>query len=284
MRRSERHHLKENVVATAVGSLQGRLQEWGRELAIGAAIVIGVLVLYGGFLWWSGQTASQAGALLADALLLADAPIVPPPPPPDAEPVEPAPDDAGSDATADGTADTTEPVVPAAPIEPVEPVAFVQPPGTYPTVQAKMSAALPKLFEAADAYPNTQPGITARYRAAAALAALGRHDEAAEQYRQVIDADGTGFYGRMATLGLADVQIARGAYDDAIALLERSSGAGAGADLPVDGVLMRLGHAYGLADRSEDAQATFQRVMDEFPASLYYGNAERELQALLTEG
>ena len=219
----------------------------------------------------------QAGALLADALVLADAPVVPPPPPPTAEPVEAAPDDT----TGDAADDTTEPP---APVDPVEPVEFVQPPGTYPTIKAKMSAALPKLFEAADAFPRSQPGITARYRAAAALAVLGRHDEAAEQYRQVIDGDGTGIYGRMATLGLADVQIARGAYDEAIALLEQSSGAGAVADLPVDGVLMRLGHAYGLADRSGDARATFQRVMDEFPASLYFVNAEREFQALQTEG
>lgn len=148
-----------------------------------------------------------------------------------------------------------------------------------------MSAALPKLIEAADAYPGTQPGITARYRAAAALAALGRHDESAEQYQLVIDVDSTGVYGRMATLGLADVQIARGAYDEAIALLEQSSGPGAEADLPVDGVLMRLGHAYDLAGRSGEAQATFQRVMDEFGrTSFYFANAERELQALQTAG
>lgn len=146
-----------------------------------------------------------------------------------------------------------------------------------------MSAALPKLIEAADTYPGTHPGITARYRAAAALAALGRHDESAAQYQQVIDGD-TGVYGRMATLGLADVQIARGAYDEAIALLEQSSGAGAEADLPVDGVLMRLGRAYDLAGRSGDARATFQRVMDEFPASFYLANAERALQALQTAG
>ena len=283
MRRSERHHLKENVVLSAVGSLQGRLHEWSGGLTIGVAVGLGLLVLYGGYAWWSGRAATQAGTLLADALVLADAPVVPPPPPPTSEPVEPAPDDA----TTEGTDTTTEPVEPPAPVEraePVEPVEFVQPPGTYPTIEAKMSAALPKLFEAADAYPSSQPGITARYRAAAALAALGRHDEAAEQYRQVIDGDGTGIYGRMATLGLADVQIARGAYDEAIALLEQSSGAGAEADLPVDGVLMRLGHAYGLAERSGDARATFQRVMDEFPASLYFANAERELQALQTEG
>jgi len=254
MKRSERHRLKKNAVVVAVGNLQGQLSERGRGLAIGIGVVLVVLLLFGGYSWWSGRTTAQAGALLADALVLADAPVVPPPPPPDAEPEAPAP------------------------------VEFVQPPGTYPTIEAKMSAALPKLIEAADTYPGTQPGITARYRAAAALAALGRHDESAAQYRQVIDGDSTGVYGRMATLGLADVQIARGAYDEAIALLEQSSGAGAEADIPVDGVLMRLGYAYDLAGRSADAQATFQRVMDEFPTSFYFANAERELLALQTAG
>ena len=246
MRRSERHHLKENAFAVAVAGLQEQFKAWGHGLLIGAAIGFGVLILFGGYSWWSGRTSSQAGALLADALVLADAPVVP------------------------------------APV--AEPVEFVQPPGSYPTIEAKMSAALPKLIEAADAYPSTQPGITARYRAAAALAVLGRHDEAADQYRQVIERNEGGVYGRMATLGLADVQIARGTYDEAIALLEQSSGPDLGADLPVDGVLMRLGQAYALAGRSGEAQATFQRVMDEFPASLYFADADRELQALQTEG
>jgi predicted negative regulator of RcsB-dependent stress response len=183
----------------------------------------------------------------------------------------------GDDAP-DGPAETAE-----AP-EAVEPVEFVQPPGTYASIDEKMLAALPKLIAAADAYPGTLPGITARYRAAAALAALGRHDEAAEQYQQVIEAAGAGVYGRMARLGLAGVQLARGAHDEAIVLLEQSSGVGAEADLPLDGVLMRLGQAYLLAGRSSDAQATFQRVINEFPASYYFADAEREFQALQTAG
>ena len=267
MKRSERHHLKENVVAVAVVNLQRQLSGQGRGLAIGIAAGLVVLILFGGYVWWSERAAGQAGTLLADALLLADAQVVPPPSPPVATEVPDIPAD-----------DTVE--APA----PVEPVAFVQPTGTYPTIEAKMAAALPKLIAAADAYPGTHAGITARYRAATALAALGRHDESADQYQLVIDRDSTGVYGRMSVLGLADVQIARGAYDEAITLLEQSTGIGAEAELPVDGVLMRLGHAYDLAGRLEDARATFQRVMDEFPASFYFANAERELQALQTAG
>ena len=266
MRRSERHHLKENAMAVALVGLRDRLQGSGPALGVGAALGVVALLLFWGYSMWSDRTASQAGALLASALVVADAPVVPPPPP------TPVPD-------------SDEPEgEPAAPATITAPAPFVQPAGTYPTVAAKMTEALPKLLEAADAYPRTQSGITARYRAATGLATLGRHDESADQYRQVIEQDDAGVYTRMATLGLADVELARGSYGAAIALLEASSGPDAAEHLPIDGVLMRLGHAYDLAGRSDEARATFQRVLEEFPFSLYSVNAERELEALQAQG
>ncbi len=254
MKRSERHHLKENAFAVAMARIQDRAENWGTGFAIAAGVALAGVVAFGGYTWWSERAEATAGALLAEALVVADAPVVPPPA------------DAGEEDPA-----TAEPP-------------FAQPPGSYPTIEAKMSASLPMLLEAADAYPGTPSGITARYRAAAALAALGRHDEAAEQYRRVIDGDEGGVYGRMATLGLASAQMSRGSYDEAIALLEPSSISTADASLPIDGVLMELGRAYRLAGRSDEARAAFQRIMDEFPTSLYFPNAERELQVLRIEG
>ena len=254
MKRSERHHLKENAFAVALARFQDRAESWGTGLAIAGGVALAAVVLFGGYTWWSERAEATAGVLLAEALVVADAPVVPPP----------------VDAAA-GEAEAAEPP-------------FTQPPGSYPTIEAKMSASLPKLLETADAYPSTPSGITARYRAAAALAALGRHDEAAEHYRQVVDSDEGGVYGRMATLGLASVEMSRGAYDEAIALLEPSSVSASEASLPVDGVLMQLGQAYRLAGRADDARAAFQRIMDEFPTSLYFPNAERELQVLQIEG
>ena len=254
MKRSERHHLKENAFAVAMARIQDRAESWGTGLAVAAGVALAGAVAFGGYMWWSERAEATAGALLAEALVVADAPVVPPPA------------DAGEE---DPT--TAEPP-------------FAQPPGSYPTIEAKMSASLPMLLEAADAYPGTPSGITARYRAAAALAALGRDDEAAEQYRRVIDGDEGGVYGRMATLGLASVEMSRGSYDEAITLLESSSVSTADASLPIDGVLMELGRAYRLAGRSDEARAAFQRIMDEFPTSLYFPNAERELQVLQIEG
>ena len=263
MRRSERHHLKENAFAVAIAGLRDHLQGAGPALGGAAALAVVALILFGGYSWWSDRSTSEAGSLLASALVVADAPVVPPPPP------EPT-------LGADG-----EPIPPvvAAPQPP-----FVQPDGTYPTRAAKITDALPKLLEAANAYPETPSGLTARYRAATGLAALGRHDESADEYLQVIAYDDAGVYTRMATLGLADVELARGGYDAAISLLEESTGPAAAEDLPVDGVLMRLGHAYAVAGRSDEARATYQRVLDDFPQSLYATNAERELETLQAQG
>jgi predicted negative regulator of RcsB-dependent stress response len=270
MRRSERHHLKENAFAVAIAGLREQLQGAGPALGAAAAIAVVALILFGGYSWWSDRATSEAGSLLASALVVADAPVVPPPPP--AEPVPTAEATVGPDG---------EPIPPV--VEPPQPP-FVQPDGTYPTRAAKITDALPKLLEAADAYPETPSGLTARYRAATGLAALGRHDESADQYLQVIAHDDAGVYTRMATLGLADVELARGGYDAAISLLEESTGPAAAEDLPVDGVLMRLGHAYAVAGRSDDARATFQRVLDDFPQSVYFANAERELETLQAQG
>ena len=47
---------------------------------------------------------------------------------------------------------------------------------------------------------------------------------------------------------------------------------------------MRLATAYDRAGRTGDARTTYQRVLDEFPASPYLGSAERELEALSNDG
>jgi hypothetical protein len=50
--------------------------------------------------------------------------------------------------------------------------------------------------------------------------------------------------------------------------------------LPVDGVLMQLGRACALAGRKEDAARAFTRVTEEFPQSMYFADAKRELEGV----
>jgi hypothetical protein len=118
--------------------------------------------------------------------------------------------------------------------------------------------------------------VMARYRAAAALVAVGRTAEGIERYREVAT-KATGVYQVMAKLGIADAQLTAGQYEPALASLKEMSLVTAG-DLPVDGVLMQLARGYRLAGKGDDARKTFRRVADEFPQSPYAQIARREME------
>ena len=117
-----------------------------------AIVIVGGGVL--GYMAWRNSTDNKARAMLAEAMVIEEARVMPPGPPPGTT----------NDPTAIGG----------------------QQPGTYPTEKAKLEAALPKFQAAADAYPSHDAGLTARYHAAKALVSLGRFDEAVKQYDQVI--------------------------------------------------------------------------------------------------
>jgi hypothetical protein len=166
------------------------------------------------------------------------------------------------------------PVLPPVPAEAGKPA--VQRPGTFPTDRARLEAALPKLVAVAEAYPGSQAGLAARYRAAAALVAVGRTQEGIQRYKEVV-ATGRGAYQTMARLGIAEAQIIAGQFDQAIGSLKEVEALKSD-DVPADGVLMQLGRAYRLAGKTEDAKRTFKRVADEFPQSPYAQTARRDAE------
>ncbi|MEO8522524.1 MAG: tetratricopeptide repeat protein, partial [Acidobacteriota bacterium] len=153
----------------------------------------------------------------------------------------------------------------------------VQQPGTFQTERAKLEAALPRFQEAYDRYPNTSAGIVARYHAAGTLASLGRLAEAESRYQEVIDKAGSRIYGRTGRLGLAQVQVAQGKYEPAIAIYQQLT-TDTTSQIPVDGVLMELGRAYLKAGKKSEAAHAFTRVVEEFPQSLYAADARREME------
>jgi TolA-binding protein len=215
-----------------------------REVTTTVIALVVAVALIGGFYGWRSSRNAKATNLLAGALAVAEAPVVTPPPP---APGSPPP---------------------------------VQQPGTFRTEHDRLEAALPRLIEAADRYPNTDAGLTARYRAAGVLAELGRYSEAEQRYQEVVAKAGrNSIYGRTARLGLADAQMAQSKHDAAITTLKELS-TDTDSQLPLDGVLMQLGRAYLQAGKKDEATRAFTRVVDEFPQSLYAGEAREKIGEL----
>jgi TolA-binding protein len=249
MKSSERHHLKQDKLAETLQDTLARLEAQRTRLIYGAVALGTILILVVGYVWYRSDQNNKAAALLADAMVTAEAPVTPPPPPPGVTP-DPAPPPPPAD--------------------------------SFPTEDARREAALVKFQTAAEAYPSTQPGITARYHAAALLAETGKVDEAREQFALVEELDGRGLYGRMARLAVADLNVRDGNYEPAISTFRELSLDVKG-DLPVDAILMQLGRAYEAAGKQAEARQTFQRIGSEFPDSPYATDAEQRVEALAPE-
>ena len=244
MKSIERHKLKENEFARSVAQARGVLETRKRDITVVGAVIVVLLMVVAGYVWWTQFRDSKANDMLAAALAVYEAPVV-------------------------TEADLPKPA-PGSPLP-------IQPAGTFPSEQAKLDAALPKLMETADKYPSTDAGLAARYTAASALASLGRYAEAEQRYQEVADKAGRSIYGRTARLGVADVQVAQGKYDSAINIYTEIS-RDPNAQIPVDGVLMQLGRAYTRAGKKDEAAGAFNRVINDFPESLFTADARRELE------
>lgn len=271
MKRSERHHLKQNVLAVSMAHAEEALRRRRREVIVGVSVTLVLALVIGGYYFRQGQIASRAGELLAEAVVIVQAPVVPPPSlEPEAAGTDPEPGEAP-----DPDASDTDDAPPAQAVEAL----FTQPRGSYASDTARLEAALSKFMAAADAYPSTASGITARYHAAGVLATLGQTDEAARQYGEVIERAGSRIYGQMARLGVADLRLGAGDYESAITLLQEAT-VPPESFVPVDAILMRLGRAYRLAGKTLEALQAFTRIVDEYPGSLYVVDARRELETL----
>jgi TolA-binding protein len=244
MKRIERHKLKGNDFAETVAKARGLLVEQQQTVTSTVIVIVAVVVVLGSFMAWRTSRKSHATESLAQALAVAEAPVV--------APAAPAP---GSPAP-------------------------VQQPGTFRTEHARAEAALPLLMKTADAYSSTDAGITARFRAAATLSDLGRYAEAAQRYREVIDKAGSSsIYARTAKLGLAEALAAQGKYDESIAALKELA-TDSNSQLPLDGILMQLARTAAEGGKTDEATRACNRIINEFPQSLYVQEAKQKIAEL----
>ena len=242
MKSIERHKLKENEFARTVAHAREVLDTRKRDLTIALTVLVVAVAAVSGYVWWRQTRDAGANDLLASAIAVYDAPVVPIAAP---APGSPAP---------------------------------LPQPGTFTTEQEKLQAALPKFREAADRYPTSGPGLVAKFHLAGILAALGQYPEAERTFQDVVSKGNNTIYARTARLGLADTQVAQGKYDSAISIYTELS-RDTSSQIPVDSVLMQLGRAYARAGRKEEAARTFGRIVQEFPQSLYVTDAQHELDS-----
>src|SRR5262245_37835332 len=248
MKRQERHHLKENELVHTIEATRDFVETRQREIGMGVVAVLVIAAVAAGVYFYRQSSQSRGAELLAQAMVALNARVVP----------------AGAPAAGED--------IPAA--------ASLGATGSFATESAKLTAALPKLQAAADAYPDSPAGITARYHLAGALAALSRHDEAIKQFDEVIRRAGSGsIYGRMARLGKADTQAHAGQVDAAIATWKEMAASTSG-DFPVDAILMELARAYAQKGEKEEARKTFSQLIDQHPNSPYTQEARSQLDSL----
>lgn len=248
MKRQERQHLKENELIHSIEATRDFMETRKREIGMMAIAAVVIVVIALGALWYRQSSQSRGSELLAEAMVALNARVVPA-----------------------GAASQGEDIPAAASLGAV---------GSFATESAKLNAALPKLQAAADAYPDSPAGITARYHLASSLAALSRHDDAIKQFDEVVRRAGSGsIYGRMARLGKADTQARAGQVDAAIATWKEMAASTTG-DFPVDAILMELARAYAQKGDREEARKTFTQLIDQHPNSPYTPEARTELENL----
>jgi hypothetical protein len=239
MKAQERHHLKQNEFVTTTARVAANLAPHRDRIIVVTSIVVAVLVVLGGYFWWQKRTDDRAGAMLGRAMAISQAQIAP------------------------------APTVPGA----------TQLPGTYPTEQARQTAALQAFQEVASTYPNAPSGLAAKYHAGAMLLEASRLPEAEQAFREVSNNAGRSLYGPMAKLGLAAALSGQSKHDEAIKILTDLSGDRDGA-LPQDAVLMELARACVKAGKIPDARAAFKRIVDGFPESSFLAEARQRLTEL----
>jgi len=247
MKQKHRQHLKSNALAESVFSLREFLEARRRTFRLAGSLVALALVAILAWVTIRQTTEARSQELLAAAMVVLQAPVQPP------DPAQPPRDgQPGTMAT--------------------------QAPGTYPTEQARLEAAVPAFRAVVDQYPDSAGGIVAQYHLATTLATLGRHDEALGEFDGVIArTDPESLYGRMARMGQASSQTILGQHEPAIAtytaLLEQPS-----SPLPPDAVLKQLATAYQAAGNADEAKKAWSRIVHEHPLSPYSAEAGKQIK------
>jgi tetratricopeptide (TPR) repeat protein len=150
----------------------------------------------------------------------------------------------------------------------------------FATAPEKYQKAAAAFDAVASKYPSLPTGKRARYYAALSRLELGELDAAEKALTEIAShRDADVLEPALARLALADLYARRGQSDKAVEayrklLDEPASG------LPKDHVLMRLAGALEDSKKTAEAGASYKRLSEEYPESVYAGEARQRAEYL----
>jgi len=169
------------------------------------------------------------------------------------------------------------------------PVAAEVPPGAEKPVGLQFATPAEKYQKAAAAFDGVErrygslpAGRRARYYAALCRVELSDYAEAEKALDKLVaDTDRTSLESGLARLALADLYRRRKETDKAVAAY-RALADDASLAVPRDHVLMSLASTLEEAHRAKEARASYQRLTEEFPGSVFLSDARRRADDLQT--
>jgi tetratricopeptide (TPR) repeat protein len=131
-------------------------------------------------------------------------------------------------------------------------------------------------------YGSLPAGRRARYYAALCRIEMGQHAEAEKALDQLVaETDRSSLESGLARLALADLYRRLGQTDKAVAAY-RQLADDTSLAVPRDHVLMSLGGTLEDARRAKEARASYRRLTEEFPTSIFLSEARRRADDLAT--
>lgn len=146
----------------------------------------------------------------------------------------------------------------------------------YATKAEKEQKAASAFGEVAKRYGSSPSGRRARYYAALANLDLGKTAEAEAELKDLSTKGDDPLLRDLARLALADLYRSSGRFDQALEGYRRIAD-DAGAVVPRDHALMRVGATLEDAKRAPEAIQAYRRVVEEFPSSVYLTDAKTRI-------
>jgi hypothetical protein len=168
-----------------------------------------------------------------------------------------------------------------APVEAELPPGADKPTGqVFATADEKYKSAAAAFEGVERRYPSRQEAESARYYAALCRERLKQYDEAEKGLKALADRKaGTRLEPTVARIALADLYRQRGQVDKAVESY-RAVVADRDFPFPRDYALMSLASTLEQANRLAEARASYKRLTEDFPASVYAAEAKRRAERL----